>query len=210
MLSRVCSFRRPLLLHRTFFASSTDHTQLLKNAEIHLLTSEEGGSPTTQLVMVAQGMDLDTVKCVPQLHLARIFLDADQSRIYGAKVINRTLGDCALVCDRLVDQALERSSYVEAWATLHGLSDWAATQRGNEGLVTLAKSLASVSQKDDKDLLWQKAAMQFIEDSCSEESNLYLSKGGILDRIEYQADTTDYANTCGGSMAVFRMGQGAI
>ena len=79
-----------------FFASSTDHTRLLAEAEVHrwvVPPDNNNSTSRTQYVLVANGMDLEMVKQVPQLHLARLFVTSDQSTMYGAKVVNRTLGD---------------------------------------------------------------------------------------------------------------------
>ncbi|KAG7349229.1 hypothetical protein IV203_011826 [Nitzschia inconspicua] len=97
-----------LRCRRTFFASSTDHTRLLQEAEVHCLVEEddnETGINKRQYVLVDYGMDLATVKKVPQLHLGRLFLEGNT--IYGAKVVNRTLGECSVVWGKLLEAALE-------------------------------------------------------------------------------------------------------
>lgn len=198
---------------RTFFASSTDHTRLVSEAQVHCI-SQDGN--IQQFVLAADGVDLDTVKKVPQLHLARICLQ-DGKKIFGAKVVNRTLGDCPHVCGRLLDAALAEanSKDVEAWSTLHGLSDWVLENGTIENVVrdlkksqiqrlqSIAKNeMPSSSDAMDKEI-WERLAVEFANRGFSDESNLYRERGA-LERIEHQADTSEYANTCSGTMAVFR------
>jgi hypothetical protein len=124
---------------RPFFASSTDHTTLLQNAEVHRLVGQGVGSGGTveaapcQYVLVAQGTEVGLVQKVPQLHLARLWWDPSTNTIYGAKVVNRTLGSIPEVCPRLLDAALKDAKVaataklstlpIQARSTLHGLSE---------------------------------------------------------------------------------------
>jgi hypothetical protein len=183
----------------------------LKEAEIHCLS---GANNSKQYVMAASGLDLETVQKVPQLHLARLWL-TDGNRIHSAKVVNRTLGDCSHVCERLLDAALSDAvaagPVVEGWSTLHGLSEWVLKQNTNNDLFAIAiakkneSSISSSSENDDneRDNIWETVAMDFVNQGLSDESNLYREKG-LLNRIEHNADTSEFANTCAGSMAVFR------
>lgn len=107
---------------RPFFASSTDHTRLLHDAEVHRLPVAKDG--VRQYVMASAGMDAAMVHKVPQLHLARLFVE-DNGTLYGAKVINRTLGSLDAVCGKLVDAALaDVRGAARARSTLHGLSEF--------------------------------------------------------------------------------------
>jgi hypothetical protein len=193
-------------LVRNFFASSTDHTRLLEEAQIHCILQENG---IKQYVLVADGVDEETVRKVPQLHLAR--LNLDQHKIFGAKVVNRTLGNCQDVCGRLLDVALnDTNGKAHAWSTLHDLSPWVLSSN-NESIVTSLEQtqreqvLAIAKNESDSSLnktAWEKIAMEYIAQGLSDESNLYLTKA-TFGHIEHNADTSDFANTCGGSMAVF-------
>ena len=122
---------------RFFFASSTDHTNLLEQAEIHVLPAtndnDDDTSTTQQLLVLApSGVDLDTVRKVPQLHMARLLVTTTTALnndvvIHSAKVVNRSLGSTADVCRRLVEHAISSQSkgnVVVGKSTLHGLSDW--------------------------------------------------------------------------------------
>jgi hypothetical protein len=189
----------------------------LKEAKLHCISQDDNNNNgIQQFVMAADGMDFDMVKKVPQLHLARIWL-LDGKKIYGAKVVNRTLGDCPHVCGRLLDAALSEADTTdaEAWSTLHGLSDWVLQKDTIESVVggleegqlqsvqSIAKNESSPSDTTSDKEIWEKLAMQFVNKGLSDESNLYRERG-TLSRIEHQADTSEFANTCGGAMAVFR------
>ena len=150
-----------------FFVSSNDHTRLLKEAKIHCIARDNG---VKQYVLVADGMAK-----VPQLHLARIYLDGSTNipNIYGAKVVNRTLGDCSQVCARLLDAAL---SPCQMQVLTHKPGPpFRSYQNGS-----------------------------FVNKGLGDEAKLYGEKGS-LDRIEHKRDTSEFANTCGGSMAVCRL-----
>jgi len=124
---------------RPFFASSTDHTRLLAEAEVHRLPSSSAAKDDhhQQYVLAASGMDAAMVQKVPQLHLARLLVfscstsSSSSSKqttvLHDAKVINKTLGQPIDVLGKLVDAALEdaaSSTSIEARGRLHGLSDW--------------------------------------------------------------------------------------
>jgi hypothetical protein len=205
------------LRNRTFFASSTDHTKLLQEAQVHRL-DERGGMK--RYVMAAEGMDLETVKKVPQLHLAR--LDRKDAIIFGAKVINRTLGTPVEVCGRLVDAAIQDinsdSGGAQARGTLHGLSAWVI--KGIEKKVPIqtlvdlppselqaveliAHGEAGADAYDAGRLSWEKLVREFLDADLGSEAALYRSKGGKLVAVEHHADVSEYADTSAGSMAVF-------
>lgn len=126
--------QQPQQRRRPFFASSTDHTRLLADAEVHRLPSSKGNN-IQQYVMAAEGMEAAMIEKVPQLHLARLFVQSSHDggssptvMLFGAKVINKTLGSPTDVCGKLVDAALAdvaaSAVTIEARGTLHGLSDW--------------------------------------------------------------------------------------
>lgn len=188
------------VFRRTFFASSTDHTRLLKEAKIHCLPLDDGKK---QYVLAADGVAMDVVKKVPQLHLARICLDG--SKIYGAKVVNRTLGSIPEVCGRLLDAALSDGGE-EAHAALHGLSEWVQKEKlegRKENEAKLLNEIANgILDNYDSDL-WQPLAMEYATSGMAGEANLYAEKNGKLIRIAHQADTSEFANTSAGAMAIF-------
>ena len=79
-----------------FFASSTDHTRLLAEAEVHcwvVPSDNNNSSSRTQYVLVVNGIDLEMVKRGPQLHLTCLFVTSDQRATYGVKVVNRAVED---------------------------------------------------------------------------------------------------------------------
>ena len=191
---------------RPFFASSTDHTRLLADSEVHSweLKQEDGGNTIKQFVLVAYGMDLDMVHKVPQLHLARLFLSSDT--MWGAKVVNRTLGDPSHVCAKLVDAARSDGA-LRAKSSLHGLSDYVLNKSPSESLVAVAEGRHLVGDygDDNDDVLriqWETHAREYIETRECLEANLYLDKGAVLTKILHHEDTSDFADTCGGAMAL--------
>jgi hypothetical protein len=204
---------RRLASKRTFFASSTDHTQLLAEAEVHCIPQDDG---STQYVMAASGMDVATVRKVPQLHLARLSL-LDKT-LFGAKVVNRTLGSHSVVCEKLVDAALkDAGAGAQARSTLHGLSEWVLNGlKEKEGIDAVAKlkdseikALEAIAGGDLDEKVynvgkegWEKLAREYIEKGNGAEAMLYVSKGGKLVAFE-RSDTSEFANTSGGAMAVF-------
>lgn len=186
-----------ILHRRSFFASSTDHTRLLKESEIHCLPQTRGNN---LYVLAAGGMDKDVVQKVPQLHLARIYLDGN--KIYGAKVVNKTLGDIPHVCGRLLDAAMKNGG-TEAHSTLHGLSEWVLKRDENPELIT---EICNGSMANYDAAAWEPLALDFAQSGLAEEANLYLAKEAAkLIRIEHQADETEFANTSGGAMAIISL-----
>jgi len=202
-----------LLSKRTFFASSTDHTSLLQESQVHRLGNH-------LYVMAAAGMDAATVQKVPQLHLARLLVDNEV--IHGAKVVNRSLGSPAQVCGKLVDAALKDigAGNAQAKSTLHGLSEWVMTGiKEKEGVdaykdlsatdLQVLEAIASGALLQDPVAYaagkegWERLAREFIEKGQGEEAALYVSKGGKLTAVEHLVDASDFANTSGGAMAVF-------
>ena len=148
-------------------------------------------------------MELDIVKKVPQLHLARIYLDG--SKIYGAKVVNKTLGSLSHVCGRLLDVA-RNDGGIEAHATLHGLSDWVQKEKlvgRNEHEAKILDDISNGKLDNYDDNLWEPLAVEYAKSGHADEANLYADKNGTLIRILHQADTTEFANTSGGAMAIF-------
>lgn len=212
--------------YRYFFASSTDHTNLLQTAQVHRLDDDttSGTSNKCQYVMAADGMEVDVVKKVPQLHLARLYREGPV--IYGAKVVNSTLGSPELVCGRLLDAALEDARLattndqpqILAKAALHGLSEWVLKNLNKTSIDTIA-SMEEKRVKVLEDILndtgihediyekikldWEKLAQEFLGKGQSEEAILYESKGGVFSEIIHHADTSDYASSSLGAMATY-------
>ena len=189
------------LLSRSFFASSTDHTRLLKDAKIHCLPLDGGKK---QYVLAPDSVGLDMVTKVPQLHLARIYLDG--SKIYGAKVVNRTLGSIPDVCGRLLEAALSDGGK-EAHAALHGMSEW--VQKGKlvgrkESETKILEEIANGILDNYDDALWQELAMEYAASGIAGEAKLYAENNGTLISIAHKADVSEFANTSGGAMAIFR------
>jgi hypothetical protein len=214
MTNRSTVRSRRLLSKRSFFASSTDHSKLLREAEVHCLQQDDG---SRQYVMVAAGVDMNTVRKVPQLHLARLHVKG--KTIHGAKVINRTLGSPADVCGKLVDAALkDAGSGAKARSTLHGLSAWVLQgiqmhehidtfMKLKEAELKAVESIA-VGELDEKVYNagkegWEKLAREYLGKRMGEEAALYQSKGGTISTVEHLADTSEFANTSGGAMAIF-------
>lgn len=212
LLDRPSLFSSPLCLRRTFFASSTDHTRLLKEAEVHCLDQEDG---SMQYVMVAGGTDKGLVRKVPQLHLAR--LNLKDRTLYGAKVVNRTLGRPTDVCGKLVDAAIKDvGSGIQARSTLYGLTDWVLKGVDNrqsiESLARLSdfdlavvKGIAKGDVKDTNKAFWEDIVREFVNKRLGEEAALYQDRGGKLVAIEHNADDTEYTDSSAGTMAVFTM-----
>jgi len=158
---------------RPFFASSTDHTRLLQEAEVHCLTNDDSANNTKkQYVLVASGTEPDLVRKVPKLHLARLCVQTSvssnnqhqQTTLFDAKVVNRTLGTHVDVCCKLVDAALRDAAAAttttapRALSTVHGLSQWAldginnmtaqtSTKESSNAVVDVLKSLSEEELK---------------------------------------------------------------
>jgi len=206
--------RYQAVARRSFFASSTDHSRLLAESKVHRLISGD----SKQYVMAADGMDLETVQKVPQLHLARLNLKSDGT-MYGAKVINRTLGSPEEVCGKLVDVA-RKDGGIRARSHLHGLSEWVLNGLRNETTIPILQEeddevlqdiekIASgqVTYSDpiyqaNKDR-WERLAQEFVKLGLGGEAALYQSKGASLSSIEHGTDDSEYADTSAGVMALF-------
>eukprot|EP00545_Synedropsis_sp_CCMP1620_P008088 CAMPEP_0119010862 /NCGR_PEP_ID=MMETSP1176-20130426/5303_1 /TAXON_ID=265551 /ORGANISM="Synedropsis recta cf, Strain CCMP1620" /LENGTH=210 /DNA_ID=CAMNT_0006963603 /DNA_START=37 /DNA_END=669 /DNA_ORIENTATION=+ len=185
---------------RTFFASSTDHTTLLQDADVHCIPLDDG---LKQYVLAASGMEEAMVKKVPQLHLARIYLK--EQTVYGAKVVNKTLGDIPSVCGRLLDAAKQDGGR-QARSMLHGLSDWVLAEKLSDMQDAEAKVVAKIADGNldsYNEKMWEQLALEYVNQGLGDEANLYLEKDATLIRIEHQADTSEFANTSGGTMAIF-------
>lgn len=115
---------------RTFFASSTDHTTLLSNATVHCISEADNassGSGLRQYILLPHGTPLDLAKKVDKLHLARLY--TNRNVIYGAKVVQRSLGTESDVCMPLLNAALDDftskgENDAVALASLEGLCKW--------------------------------------------------------------------------------------
>jgi hypothetical protein len=203
---------------RSFFASSTDHTSLLKNATIHRInsTNDPNGDPygKRQYILIPNGTDLNLALKVDKLHLARI--SADRNFIYGAKVVQRTLGPTSIVCNRLVEAALEdiksEGNDPIALASLGGLSRWVV--KGIEGKETIqaftsmdertflaVKAIATQIPREghsvvgqgtyrDGEVGWSALAQEYINLGLSDEAKLYLNQGFHLSGIDTMVDTS--------------------
>ncbi|CAB9507944.1 expressed unknown protein [Seminavis robusta] len=202
---------------RFFFASSTDHTTLLQNAVVHRLDHGQ----YQEYVMAAEGMEPEMVQKVPQLHLARLF--RRDTVLYGAKVVNSTLGVAKDVCGQLVDAALEdtkggATAPVKAKSTLTGLSAWvlASSSSSLQEQLQLPESTwnTTIIQEiangtDDESTYqkgqdaWEQLAQAYIQAGLAEEASLYQSKGATLEAILHRQDTSDYSDSSGGAMASF-------
>lgn len=205
---------------RTFFASSTDHTVLLRDAQVHSLVDNDIG--VVRYVMAADGTDLATVQKVPQLHLAR--LDRKDNTLFGAKVVNRTLGTPTEVCGKLVDRALQdigsTSGTRQARGTLHGLSPWVLRGLQHqtsiralsnvpsaelEAIAAIARGAAGAETYEVGRRCWESLIAEFVETDRDSEAALYRSKGGRLMAVEHHADQSEYADMSSGSMAFFNL-----
>jgi hypothetical protein len=205
-----------LVTKRGFFASSTDHTTLLQRAQVHCL-KEAGG--VHRYVMAAEGIDLETVSRVPQLHLAR--LDRKDELLFGCKVINRTLGTPVQVCQRLLDRAFEdigTLSGAKARSTLHGLSSWVLNGLDKKSsfdsleeldpahlayVKAIALGEATADGYESGRGSWERLVREFIEKDVGEEAALYRSRGGRLVSVEHHSDQSEYADSSAGTMALF-------
>jgi hypothetical protein len=181
----------------------------VQDAEVHRL--DDNDNPNVhQYVLVDYGMDLATVQKVPQLHLGRLSWDSSTNTISGVKVVNKTLGECQNVCGKLLESALKdarqsSSSDIRGMASLHGLSDYVLKQPdASPSVQAIAKNEA---QSTCDQVAWEKLCHDFVEKGMSSEAKMYQEHGGILSHIEHDADASDYANTCAGSIAVFRFGR---
>lgn len=201
---------------RPFFASSTDHTRLLKEAAIHRF--HENAQNRVTYILAASGADKKTVESVPHIHLARLFVK-DQT-LYGAKVINRTLGKPIDVCGRLVDAALDDAGPgAGAQSTLHGLSEWVLRGLDNKESIdvlqtfsdaerSIIKEIANGQLRHDRDryetqgqTAWERLIVEFLQKGLGDEAALYQSKGAKFLLVEHFADTSDYGDLSGYAMA---------
>lgn len=207
------------IIKRSFFASSTDHTTLLQNATAHRIGDDPYGA--RHYILVPHGTPLDLAKKVDKLQLARIF--ADRNVIFGAKVVQRTLGSPTHVCGSLLDMALtdasSRGERPQALSALDGLCEWVVKGvEGREKIETLVKlqesdkesyeslkaMLATGCPRLDSRLGWEDLAKEFIRLGLGDEAALYESKGAELVAIEILADESeDYLRRAGGAKARF-------
>ena len=144
---------KKLLSKRLFFASSTDHTTLLSNAQVHCINNNNNNTNNNDnvsnqklYILLPNDVSLDLAKKVNKLHLAR--LSTNENIIFGAKVVQRTLGTESNVCKPLLDAALsdiisKEDDSAIALASLDGLCRWVAqaieeneTKRSNNGCET--------------------------------------------------------------------------
>lgn len=196
-----------LLARRTFFASSTDHTRLLAESEVHRLAASASSDNGTLYVLVAGGTEPDLVTKVPQLHLAR--LSVKDQTLFGAKVITRTLGAPAEVCGKLVDAALDDiGGQAQARSVLHGLCDWVQKKKDLGDMQPVVEAIATGNANqatyEQGREAWGQLATDYIHQGLAAEAVLYQSKGAKLVEIEHGVDKSAYADTSAGAMALFR------
>ena len=220
--------------NRSFFASSTDHTTLLSNATAHRVGDDDdkNGYGQRKYILVPHDTPLDLAIKVDKIQLAR--LSANKNIIYGAKVVQRSLGTPSHVCGRLVDMALKdaasRGEVPMAVASLEGLSKWVVmgldgkdviqsldnVRQTDEGAFEAVKAIATGiprpghsvvgrgTYRDGKDA-WAEIAEEYVKLGKSEEAELYNSKGGSLVGIDHLADTSrEGLIDAGGAMARFQ------
>lgn len=214
---------------RSFFASSTDHTNLLSNAIVHRVGDKHG---ERSYVLIPDGTDVELALKVDKLQLARLF--ANGNHIFGGKVIQRTLGTHAEVCKPLLQMALEDSKSLGdnaiAISSLDGLTKWVAGGIEGEHDIETLKNLESqdtvsyeacvsiatgiprpghsvVGQGTYRDAEsgWCQLATEFVNLKRTDcESSLYQQNGGNLVGINHLADTSrEGLMAAGGSMARF-------
>lgn len=213
---------------RSFFASSTDHTLLLKNATVHRvnITGDENPYGKRQYILIPLGTDIKLALRVDKLHLAR--LSVDDNVIFGAKVVQRTLGPSSIVCSKLLQRALEdiksQGKVPVALASLEGLSRW--VMKGLEGeekigalknmdvksfdaikaiatqIPRLGHSVVGQGTYNEGSDGWKNLAEEYINVGLSQEGNLYSSHGFRFEGIDLLVDTSrEGIVDAGGAMA---------
>lgn len=215
--------------HRSFFASSTDHTSLLENAVIHRIGDSAYG--TREYALVRAGIPLELAVKDSKLKLASIH--ASKNILFGAKVITKSIGSMEEACGGLVDAALEdaasQGEQPQGIAALNGLCDWVSRGiQGKEDIATLEKlqekdpetyeavvaiatgvprkshTVVGMGTLRDGQYGWGELAKEFVATGLGDEVRLYQSKGGELVNIEHLADhSEDYIKSAGGAMARF-------
>lgn len=99
------------------------------------------------------------------------------------------------------------------WAksTLHGLSDYVlqnkTTSLSDNRLVAFAGGKQLDYDRDDSDGIatqWEALAREFVVNRHCLEADLYQSKGAKLKDILHHHDQSEFANTCGGVMALLQ------
>jgi hypothetical protein len=200
---------------RSFFASSTDHTRLLAESEVHRLKS---GETETHYILAPGGTSWEIVQKVPPLHLARLTVRNNET-IMNAKVVTRTLGNAEAVCQKLLDAALSdiaklSSKPAHALSTIHGVSSWAEKSFQSEDPAELdvvrriaSGDLSALRQQLNHQSMWEKVCLAYVSNASScirpeDEVLLYLKNGAKIISIEHLADVSDYADQCGGAMAL--------
>lgn len=251
------SSSKPTQTVRSFFASSTDHTRLLQESRVFRLPQSDNGDNNNSnketdhvmYVLAASGSELALVQKVPHLHLARLHRsttkeNADDNgggggdnviQLWGAKVVNRTLGLPVHVCGKLVDAALEdalvgsngndnnsktyTNSVVTAKTTLHGMCDWVSKLSdeqlrdivaGSDNDCNIAALREIAHCKNNNQVYaqhqkqWEALAQHYVLNcqDLAHEAALYQSKGAQFKAIFHHADTSEFADTCAGTMAL--------
>mmetsp|Transcript_3532 Transcript_3532/g.5427 ORF Transcript_3532/g.5427 Transcript_3532/m.5427 type:complete len:269 (+) Transcript_3532:103-909(+) len=156
LLAKRCppSIPRP----RTFFASSTDHTSLVANATVHRVdnANDAEGGTRRDYILVPDGTPLEVVLKVDKLQLAR--LSSAGNLLFGAKVVQKSLGSPSVVCGSLLDAALDdlssSSEPVQALASLEGLCEWVA-------------SISTPNEKEEHDQVWTNVQNQLGDSDAS-------------------------------------------
>mmetsp|Transcript_15663 Transcript_15663/g.23731 ORF Transcript_15663/g.23731 Transcript_15663/m.23731 type:complete len:246 (+) Transcript_15663:61-798(+) len=213
---------------RNFFASSTDHTNLLANAKTHRVGRDD---ERRTYMLVPEDLDLKLALKVDKLQLARLF--AEGNHIYGAKVVQRSLGSYAQVCKPLLQMALKDAANGEpvvALASLDGLTKWVVGGiEGKHDIETLQRleddnkkiyeacvaiatgiprpghSVVGQGTYRDGEIGWTQLAAEYVNRKDDGESLLYEESGGKLIGIDHLADTSrEGLMEAGGSMARYK------
>ena len=98
---------------------------------------------------------------------------------------------------------------------MHGLSDWVLDRLAQEDNAEVdastlkALSMVAQNQADTKAYescqeKWELLAQEFLQSNQDGEPSLYQSKGAELTEIQHKADTSEFANTCAGTMCLFQ------
>jgi hypothetical protein len=241
MLSISKATPRATITKRLFFASSTDHTTLLAQAEIHVLSVaaaaaaavDESTTTTTtttqQIVLAPTGMDVDTVRKVPQLHMARLLLTTTTTNnnsneivmtFHSAKVVNRSLGSTRHVCRRLLEYAMamahqqqemtsssRRNVKIFAKSTLQGLSEWVLNLLKKESGETIVVTdfVRSLSTRERQTV--QAISNGDLTAFASEQKNHQEEENGNRTAVELWDQLARlYLHDCSGSSAACEAG----
>lgn len=213
---------------RYFFASSTDHSDLLGSADAHVTSSGTG----KKYFLVPAGTPLHLAQKVDKLQLA--WIHTDNNVIHSPKVVQKALGDATVVCGRLLSMALEdikkTGSQPVAVATLFGLCKYVEDgvngktniealhkireeedQTAFEAVIAIATgkprpghSVVGMGTYRDGEKGWMDVAREFVAVGNSPEGLLYQSQGGkLVETLHMGDDSSDGIEQAGGAVAKF-------